>query len=344
MENSSDLDLCFYTKLLSEVSCQKSTVLLEKFQMACASAAFTRFVEAYGLAEASFERNSAASVGNRVHDQFVQACKKVPKTATLAIVFHGTHPDNIKAILRNGLDPKKRRCQAYGPGEYFSTEPGLSTRFCKGGKQMLVFVVVVPMALNVKKNCPSNIVVVPTKEHQLPLGVIAFSSTSHDALARSTASRARMQELSNKVYQASAQASMAKLKAKIIQMIINDQIDLAGKVYEKNKDTLCILSKREISMYAHRRYDADFVIYFFPSLPEPMTVQERDAVAIKSVDHLEDDLSSAKQQLAQERKQQWSKSKKEAVVVTTKPASRLVSGQRLVNGKMEDFFVPVFQQ
>jgi hypothetical protein len=308
LENSNEMGLFFYSKSLSELSCRKSSAqqrdFLGGFQTACASTAFTRFAGEHGLVDATFEMNSSACAGNALHDRFFQACEHLTETATLAVVFHGTHSNNVHAILHNGLDPSRRSGQAYGPGEYFSSDPELSTSYCKGGKQMLVFVVVVPTIWDDKRQCPHNIIVVPTNEHQLPLGVMNFDSVSSAALARSSASRARLQQLSERVLKTSVQASVAKLKARIIQLIIKDQIDLAGEVYERNKDAFCDLSKSEISMYAHRRYDADFVIFYFPSLPEPMTVEERDAAAIKSVEHLEQDLSSAKRQLAQERQQQ----------------------------------------
>lgn len=35
------------------------------------------------------------------------------------LVFHGTPERNIQSICRQGLDPKRRAGQAYGPGEYF---------------------------------------------------------------------------------------------------------------------------------------------------------------------------------------------------------------------------------
>ena len=52
---------------------------------------------------------------------------------------------NIDAICRNGLDPARRSGQAYGPGEYFGAAGNatISVAYCKGGRKMLVFAVLV---------------------------------------------------------------------------------------------------------------------------------------------------------------------------------------------------------
>ena len=56
-----------------------------------------------------------------------------------------THrPQNIPNILANGLDPNRRGAssgQRLGSGEYFGTHAEVSTQYCGGGRQMIVFAV-----------------------------------------------------------------------------------------------------------------------------------------------------------------------------------------------------------
>jgi hypothetical protein len=280
------------------------------FLRECASPDFRQFVTYWGLENPRFERNVHAVMGNHVFDRFLQASANFPDMSTLAIVFHGTFERNIPHILRDGLDPKIRSGQAYGVGEYFATEPGLSTSYCRGDKKMLVFVVVVPLktvgsaaekATRVERECPLNMVVVPTAEHQLPLGVLSFDAVSPTALTRSQNAQARLMQLSAHVRAASEAAAVAATKAKIIQALIQHGIDVASEVYAKNKDCLCELSKREISMYAHRVCDGDVVQFYMPDLPPPMSCAERDSSEMKSVNELEDDLTKSKLELARER-------------------------------------------
>ena len=62
----------------------------------------------------------------------------------MELVFHGTRRLNIEAIQKDGLNPKFRTGQAFGVGEYFNRQPGLSLSYCRGDGQMLVFAVIVP--------------------------------------------------------------------------------------------------------------------------------------------------------------------------------------------------------
>ena len=53
-------------------------------------------------------------------------------------------PQNIPNILANGLDPNRRGAssgQRLGSGEYFGTHAEVSTEYCGGGRQMIVFAV-----------------------------------------------------------------------------------------------------------------------------------------------------------------------------------------------------------
>jgi Poly(ADP-ribose) polymerase catalytic domain len=112
----------------------------------CASNSLIQFVSYWGLDNPNFTRNPYLVRGNVVCDRFVksiQALQSLPRVgdSTLQVVFHGTRYHNIESILRNGLDPKKRRKQAYGPGEYFGKNPPISVSYCHDDLTMLVLVV-----------------------------------------------------------------------------------------------------------------------------------------------------------------------------------------------------------
>ena len=47
----------------------------------------------------------------------------------------------MAAILREGLDPKRRTGQALGVGEYFGGNAVVSLPYCRGGSKMVVFAV-----------------------------------------------------------------------------------------------------------------------------------------------------------------------------------------------------------
>lgn len=298
-----------------------------------------RFASAFGLVNPAFAPNPAAAAGREIHDRFVRACRELPEFATLAVAFHGTYEDNVETILRDGLDPKKRQGQAYGPGEYFSTDPGVSTSYCRrrlavpppaaapqfGGQppsqqglKMLVFLVVRPLPkedskpdpskpnppsrthiANQQNNCPPHYVVVPTTEHQLPLGVLSFDRVEPAALRRADAMRAKLQQLNQQIKEQEHQANKARVKAKIIQKIILGELDVAAEHYRRNRDYLCSASKREISKFAHTKYDADFVVFYFPDLPDPMTAEEEDRIV--SVEALERDVEQRKKELEEQR-------------------------------------------
>jgi len=76
---------------------------------------------------------------------------------------------------------------------------------------------------------------------------------------------------------------------------------VASEIYHKNSDTLCTISKSEISQYAHQKYHCDVVGYYFPNLPPPMTKEEENQII--SVDALEKNLEKQKKKLAAEQKQ-----------------------------------------
>jgi hypothetical protein len=334
--------LCFHSVRKQQLMPKRCAMMLQEFQKVCTTSDFQEYSSLWGLVSPGFELNSYAVPGNPVYDRFCDAFQKLPDTAKLAVVFHGTSEKNVPVILKEGLDPNLRKGQAYGPGEYFSVEPGMSSSYCRLGNKMLVFVVVVPSTVpptaptpdskgprkHVKP--PPDIVVVPTIEHQLPLGVLCFASVSHAALQRSRGAKLRLQRLSEELRRKTQQAEISKVKARIIQLLITSGMDVASEVYIKNKDTLDVLTKKEISMWAHRSSDADFVSYYFPDLPEPMTGVEHTAAAIKTVDALEEDVAAAKKELDRERLNPLS-------VAPTFLEPFKITGKRLENGEMVDY-------
>lgn len=294
---------------------EKSTYLLG-FQKSCASPAFVDFAKMWGLVNPTFELDASASAGNAVYDRFVAACLKLPDISTLAIVFHGTSECNIPIILKDGLDPTKRMGQQYGPGEYFSADPGQSTAFCGGGRKMLVFVVVLPI-IKPTKVCPPSIIVVPTSEHQLPLGVVSFDSFSGEAKLRSDVHRNRLLTMSAQVQIASKNWAVAMIKADIIQLLLKGDIAVAAEAYSKNKDCLHDVNTREIFIYAHGLFDACVIVSYFPDLPSVMSIKERNASDTDVLERilrkakkrdasdiveLERNLRKAKEDLARERR------------------------------------------
>ena len=78
-----------------------------------------------------------------MYDRFFASWTAAP-LKRLRMVFHGTDEKNIPAICKDGLDPGRRGTavgQAYGPGEYFGGDASVSHGYCKGGRKMIIFVV-----------------------------------------------------------------------------------------------------------------------------------------------------------------------------------------------------------
>ena len=199
----------------------------------CSTPAFGSFVGDAGFEYLIFEPNPYATAGSVIYDRFAEACKSLPEDANLAIAFHGTRKDIIPIVLKEGLDPKKRKKQVYGPGEYvfvrissglvvliksytshltsmssfvfryFSTDLRVATTYTpradisnEDGGKMLVFLVVKPfppaavldstgqVQAKAARFCPIDFIVVPTTDHQLPLGVLSYRKVQNEVLAR----------------------------------------------------------------------------------------------------------------------------------------------------------------
>jgi O-acetyl-ADP-ribose deacetylase (regulator of RNase III) len=136
---------------------------------------------AKGLNVTACDPNPHSMPGKPLYNRFVESWQRV-SDQTVKLVFHGTPEENVNAICQQGLDPKRRSGQAHGPGEYFAGagHSQISVAYCRGGKKMIVFAVLVDRSgLTCDKG---SIVVVNRPEHQLPLFVLTFNgpgSTHH---------------------------------------------------------------------------------------------------------------------------------------------------------------------
>jgi hypothetical protein len=278
---------CF-SKLKSEVN--SVSELISQQETFCSSADFEAFVSCSGLKQPIFKRNPR--LDDSKFEKFTKAWNKLAPDSKLSIVFHGTSKHNIVRILDNGLDPKRRSGQAYGPGEYFSNNPGISVSFCNGGNEMLVFAVAKPRER--QYNCPPDYVVIANNDHQLPLGSVTFKGVEHQVLSHSSRMRQQLAYLSKIADRKAQEANDATLKAEIIQHLIGKQVDIASEKYQNHLVDLSYTSKREIAMYVYRLVDKALFSFYFPELPEPMKSEERDVAAIRSVEEAERDAKAAK--------------------------------------------------
>ena len=113
--------------------------------------------------------------GTPLYERFFAAWAQVPNKS-MRLVFHGTPEENIDAICREGLDPKRRSGQALGPGEYFGGQPRISLGYCRGGRKMLVFCILTDPSgvTQFNEQIPGGVAVIHKPEHQLPLAVVTF--------------------------------------------------------------------------------------------------------------------------------------------------------------------------
>ena len=120
--------------------------------------------------------NPASKPGGKLYERFFAAWASAPNKR-LRLVFHGTPEANVESICSEGLDPARRNGQAYGAGEYFGGDANVSLGYCRGGRKMIVFVVLLdPSGVTLEGPTPAGEMVVISKpEFQLPLAVITFS-------------------------------------------------------------------------------------------------------------------------------------------------------------------------
>ena len=133
--------------------------------------------------------------------------------ARIGIAFHGTSQRNIPYISLLGFDPRLRKRQPHGPGEYFTTDLRTALQYsmpngdemfnAKGKIEVIVCLVVLPWkkessinsndpsskkaTITVKKMIPNqkgmssslnndSTIVIQNNHHHLPIGTLTFSS------------------------------------------------------------------------------------------------------------------------------------------------------------------------
>jgi hypothetical protein len=118
--------------------------------------------------------NPHSQPGTPLYERFFAAYKKC-HDKSIKLVFHGTSEENVDAICRSSLDPHKRGAhgQALGKGEYFAENLLISLPYCKGGRKLLVFAVIMDQSGLREHNTP-GILVCHKSGHHLPLAVITL--------------------------------------------------------------------------------------------------------------------------------------------------------------------------
>jgi len=125
-------------------------------------------------------QNPKSQPGCPLYERFISAWAEVPDKG-MRLVFHGTPEENIHSICREGLDPRRRSGQAHGPGEYFGGNMATSMGYCRGGRHMLIFAVLLDNSgvTAIKEDNSAAIVVINKPQHQLPLGVVTLSGAPY---------------------------------------------------------------------------------------------------------------------------------------------------------------------
>ena len=147
---------------------------------------------------------------SRLFQQFWKAYEEEP-SLNLALAFHGTGEANVPTILKYGLDPKFRRTQAFGKGEYFSKDPGLAATYRHEGQKLMVYLLLMPKDTEkVYSQKDRDIIVVDQATHQLPIGYISFHSVNEVMIEHSQQMRLHCRELKLKAIAVEAKIKKAK--------------------------------------------------------------------------------------------------------------------------------------
>lgn len=112
-------------------------------------------------------------------------------TSQCEFAFHGSpNVTNVQSICWDGLDPARRRGQAYGPGEYFSTDATVSSSYAGSSGYLTVFLLT-KGPHNTTANDTYRIVNNPTDgktAYCIPIGVIDYKARADPSL-KGTASK-----------------------------------------------------------------------------------------------------------------------------------------------------------
>lgn len=123
-----------------------------------------------------FTPNPHAAPGQPLHEAFRRSYAAAADK-TIRVVFHGTSEANIGPISLFGLDPKLRKRQLLGTGDYFSAQFKQAVPYCTSSRagRLLVFAILTdPSGITLDRE---DVVVVHKTAHQLPLGTVRFSLT-----------------------------------------------------------------------------------------------------------------------------------------------------------------------
>lgn len=295
--------------------------IVSHFRAACQGPEFASRWSDIGFVKPSFHPNTQLKQSSPAYEKFAAGLQNLHQSSALGVVFHGTASGNISNILQNGLDPSRRKGQAYGPGEYFSKEPGVSVSYCKGGLEMLVFVVILPSTIpdiagdDTKESAsdpkaksqtrralwyhaiPPDYVVVENNNHQIPIGTMKFESVDRNVVNISQSRRQKLMALSREVFAKSQVTKETQIKAKIIQDLIAGKVDTASRHYEKQRDVLKEVSKREISWYVRQNVEEEVICFYFEGLPEPLSPEEIANTKLLSLDDATKQEQEAKERL-----------------------------------------------
>ena len=126
-----------------------------------------------GASVASVRQNPAARPGQPLYERFA-AAHAAAQDKRVALCFHGTAAENLDSVCVGGLDPGRRKGQSMGAGEYFATEAAVSLTYCRNGRALLLFGVLLdPAGLSANNG---RVIVVHRSDHQLPLGVVTLAA------------------------------------------------------------------------------------------------------------------------------------------------------------------------
>lgn len=120
---------------------------------------------------ASFEPNRYLGSAESARDAAATFCARArlaPAPLRLTFVFHGTSSANISSILQTNLDPKRRRRQAHGKGEYVATDPNVAVGYMHGTNRLVVLLLAADVE-GMRSLRGDNVVVVRDTALLLPL-------------------------------------------------------------------------------------------------------------------------------------------------------------------------------
>ena len=123
---SRDVSGCMLWKEYGQLERGGLNSIVSHFQSSCKTSEFSAMWIAGGFDNATFHPNEELKKGRPSYEKFLQGLKDLDRNVTFGVVFHGSAPGNMQSIKINGLDPSLRKGQVFGPGEYFSKEPGVS--------------------------------------------------------------------------------------------------------------------------------------------------------------------------------------------------------------------------